>query len=119
MYTSYLASIPGEKADDLVILNNNFGIGITVEKFREDYLGAGVIFETENLKSSIGYLARTSEFVRTSLLDSIPKWSQALNLAFDYNLKNKYFMNFDLKYDTLTSVSYTHLRAHETLRYIL
>ncbi len=102
LYTSYLASIPGDKADDLVILNNNFGIGITVEKFREDYLGAGVVFETENLKTSAGYLARISEFVRTSQLDSIPKWSQALNVALDYNLDRKYFINFDLKYDTLT-----------------
>ncbi len=101
-YLSYLTTIPEEKPEDLTSNSFNFGFGITTEKYQEDYLGAGVKFKKNSFAAHLGYLARVSEFERKSLLDSIPKWSQALNVNIDYNLKEKYYLGFDLKYDTLT-----------------
>ncbi len=101
-YISYLTSIPETKPEDLTSITFNFGFGITTEKYQEDYVGAGIRYNAEDFNAHLGYLARISDFERKSLLDTIPRWSQAINLNFDYNFMSKYFAQFDLKYDTLT-----------------
>jgi hypothetical protein len=101
-YVSYYTSIPGQKPlDDQFILFNQIGIGIEVEKFKEQYLGAGIHYTSDWLNSHVGFLSRTSDFEKTTALTKIPRWTEVINIAADVILHEKVSVNFDIKYDTL------------------
>ncbi|MCB9095487.1 MAG: hypothetical protein H6621_10505 [Halobacteriovoraceae bacterium] len=103
LYTSYYTSIPGDKPeDDPEIINNNIGIGISVEKFREEYVGAGFEYHVEETMFGFSFLSRISDFEKTSLLDKIPRWSQAINISGKWSFWEEFQAQFDFKYDTLT-----------------
>lgn len=103
LYASYYTSIPGDKPiDDSLIVNNEIGVGISIEKFQEKYFGTGFHFSGESINGGFSFLNRVSDFEKTSLLTQIPRWSQAINAVFEYVYSETIGLFLDLKYDTLT-----------------
>lgn len=77
--------------------------GIKPEKKKEDYLGAGAIYEFGKHALKIGYIARTSSFdIENEILAEAPRWNQAFNIGFLTELSQKIGLNFDYKTDMLT-----------------
>jgi len=107
-YLSYYTSVPERKDNEFLgntedlFSGGNAGLGISLEQYREDYLGAGMKYATDHTRAEIGYLARISDFTKESLLDGIPRWSGALNLKLDLDLSSKISTFLDAKYDLIT-----------------
>ncbi len=103
LYASYYTSIPGDKpVDDSLIVDNDIGVGISIEKFQERYFGTGFHYHGESLRGGFSFLNRVSDFEKTNILTQIPRWSQAVNAVFDYIYSQTLRFSMDLKYDTLT-----------------
>ncbi len=103
-YVSYVASRPGRKpAVDSQFEQIDLGLAFQVERQDEEYLGTGFHWRPrEDFSLSIGYLSRISSFVRTSILAKRPRWTQSVNMAFEWLATDKLILSGDIKYDTVT-----------------
>lgn len=90
--------------------------GIKPEKRKEDYVGAGVLYEYGRMAMSLNYVARISEFdIKNEILAEAPRWNQALNFSFIAHITRKLSAGFDVKTDMLTEDRVTMFRANYEL----
>lgn len=77
---------------------------IETEKRREDYVGGGISFEKDHHQYGFNYVARLSPFNREDdILAVDPRWNQAVNGFFKWQMTPSFNLRTDLKYDMLTT----------------